>query len=62
MDVGEMKRYICEAFDGVKALDGSGDTFFMYDPDGDLPAERQFPFVTIATGDHYDRSARIRGP
>jgi hypothetical protein len=62
MDAGEMKRYICEAFDGVNAVDNSGDTFFMYDPDRDLPAERQFPFATIVTGDHYDSVSELDRP
>jgi hypothetical protein len=62
MDASEMKQYICKAFDGVKAVDSSGDTFFMYDPDGDLPAERQFPFVTIVTGDHYDSVSKLNRP
>jgi hypothetical protein len=62
MDAGEMKRYICEAFDGVKAVDGNGDTFFLYDPSGDLPARRQFPFVTIVTGDHYDSVSNLSRP
>jgi Family of unknown function (DUF6194) len=57
-----MRRYICETFDGVTAVDGSGDTFFMYDPDGDLPAERQLPFVTIVTGDHYDSVSKLDRP
>lgn len=57
-----MKQYICEAFDGVDAVDSSGDTFFMYDPAGDLPAERQFPFVTIVTGDHYDTVSQLDRP
>jgi len=62
MDGSEMKQYICEAFGGVKAVDGYGDTFFMYDPDGDLPAERQFPFVTIVTGDRYDSVSKLNRP
>jgi hypothetical protein len=57
-----MKRYICETFDGVNAVEGSGDTFFLYDPDGDLPAERQIPFVTIVTGDHYDSVSELDTP
>jgi uncharacterized protein DUF6194 len=62
MDASEMKRYICGAFDGVNAVDGSGDTFLMYDPDGDLPPERQFPFATIVTGDHYDSVSELNTP
>ena len=28
-----------------------GDSFFFYDPDGDLPDDRRSPFATIVTGD-----------
>lgn len=62
MKASEVKRYICTTFGGVKAVDGSGDTFFMYAPDGDLPAERQIPFVTIVTGDHYDSVSELDRP
>jgi hypothetical protein len=62
MDAREMRRYIGEAFDGVNAVDSSGDTFFLYDPDRDLPAERQLPFATIVTGDHYDSVSKLAGP
>jgi Family of unknown function (DUF6194) len=62
MDASEMKRYICQVFDGINAVEASGDTFFMYDPDGDLPAERQMPFVTLVTGDHYDSVSDLSRP
>ena len=48
MDADEMKRSICETFDGVDAAEG--DTFFLHDPDGTLHAKRQFPFATVVTG------------
>jgi hypothetical protein len=57
-----MTRYICETFDGVRAVEGAGDTFFRYDPDADLPPERQLPFATIVTGDHYDTVSRLNRP
>ncbi|RKR93131.1 hypothetical protein BDK92_7648 [Micromonospora pisi] len=57
-----MKRYICTAFEGVRALESAGDTFLLYDPDGDLPAERQFPFATIVTGDHYETVSALNRP
>jgi hypothetical protein len=63
MDASEMKQYICEMFGGLNVADNSGDTFFLYDPDGDLPAERQIPFVTIVTGDHhYDSVSKLNRP
>ncbi|MFG2010431.1 DUF6194 family protein [Micromonospora sp. NPDC048868] len=62
MDVGDMKRYIRETFDGVDALEANGDTFYIYDPGRDLPAERQLPFATIVTGDHYDDASDLGRP
>src|SRR5262245_50469987 len=59
MDATELRCYICETFEGVMAFDNSGDTFFIYDPDQDLPAERQLPFATIVTGDHYDSVSKL---
>jgi hypothetical protein len=29
-----------------------GDSFFFYDPDRDIPADRRFPFATIVTKDY----------
>jgi len=29
-----------------------GDSFFFYDPEGDVPAERRLPFATIVTKDY----------
>ena len=57
-----MRQYVCETFDGLMVADANGDTFFMYDPDGDLPPERQLPFATIVTGDHYDTVSKLDRP
>lgn len=54
MKADEVTRYLRETFDGVRVAEGGGDTFLLYDPDGDLPPERQIPFATLVTGDHYD--------
>ncbi|MFG3418005.1 DUF6194 family protein [Micromonospora sp. NPDC048063] len=62
MDVDEMKHYICRTFAGVTAPEANGDTFFLYDPQRDLPAERQLPFATIVTGDHYDTASALSRP
>ncbi|MEU9508715.1 DUF6194 family protein [Micromonospora sp. NPDC048170] len=62
MNVEDTKRYVCETFDGVDALEANGDTFFVYDPGRDLPAERQMPFATIVTGDHYDDASALSRP
>ncbi|MCM0675302.1 DUF6194 family protein [Micromonospora phytophila] len=62
MEPREMKRHICRTFAGVRALDAGGDTFLLYDPAGDLPAERQLPFATIVTGDRYDTASQLSRP
>jgi Family of unknown function (DUF6194) len=62
MDASEMRQYICETFDAVNVLENAGDTFFIYDPDRDLPPERQLPFATIVTGDHYDKVSQLDRP
>ena len=55
MNAEDVKRYVCATFDGVDPLGSpNGDTFFIYDPGRDLPPERQMPFATVVTGDHYD--------
>ncbi|MFC7330751.1 DUF6194 family protein [Marinactinospora rubrisoli] len=59
MDADELTMHIRNAFDGIRTLTANGDTFFIYDPDGDLPPERQMPFATIVTGDHYDRVSEL---
>ncbi len=43
-------------------MEASEDTFFIYDPDGDLPPERQMPFATIVTDDNYDRVSDLGRP
>jgi hypothetical protein len=62
MDADGVERYICETFDGIVALANEGDTFLIYDPAGDLPPERQQPFATIVTGDHYDSVSALDRP
>jgi hypothetical protein len=62
MDAEGMKRYIGESFAGITAVDNEGDTFFVYDPTGDLPARGWLPFATIVTGDHYDTVSDLSRP
>lgn len=62
MDAAALHDYIHDHFEGVNVAENAGDTFFIYDPDGDLPPERTFPFVTIVTGDHYDSVSALDQP
>jgi len=44
------------------APEGSwGDSFFFYDPEGDAPADRRFPFATIVTKDYdgFDTASNL---
>jgi hypothetical protein len=62
MDAHEVQRYIRSAFDGIDAVESNGDSFLIYDPGGNLPAERRLPFATIVTGDHYDTVSALDRP
>ncbi|MEV0285203.1 MULTISPECIES: DUF6194 family protein [unclassified Kribbella] len=61
MTVDEMDLLI-KWYDGVRILEAQDDLFYLYDPDGDLPPERQQPFATIVTGDHYEKVSRLDEP
>jgi hypothetical protein len=62
MNADDVKRYICNTFDGIDAVDNDGDTFLIYDPGRDLPPERQLPFATIVTADRYDAVSALDRP
>ncbi|MCP2165651.1 DUF6194 family protein [Goodfellowiella coeruleoviolacea] len=62
MDADQITRYIRETFAGIRTLEANGDTFFLYDPESDLPPERQMPFATIVTGDTYDSVSNLSEP
>lgn len=41
-----------------------GDTFFFYDPDGDTPDDRRFPFATLVVTDYpnFDTASDLNRP
>ena len=60
---GAIVEYITRTFESVNpATSPSGDTFFIYDPDGNLPPNRQLPFATLVTGDDYDNVSNLSRP
>ncbi|GAA1595767.1 MULTISPECIES: DUF6194 family protein [Kribbella] len=61
MRFGDVDRTI-RAYDGVRVLEAQDDLFYLYDPAGDLPPERQQPFATIVTGDHYEKVSNLDQP
>ena len=64
MDEASITQYTTDAIDDVDVVVASrdagspevawGDTFFSYDPGGQLPPARRFPFATIVTKDYGD--------
>jgi hypothetical protein len=59
MDEAEVLRYLTETYRGTNPLQATGDTYFLYDPDRDLPPERQHPYATLITGDRHDQVSRL---
>lgn len=59
VDEAAVLRSITETFPGTNPLRAAGDTYFLYDPDRDLPPERQHPYATLVTGDRHDRVSRL---
>jgi hypothetical protein len=73
MDEASITRYIAETFAGVDVVRpgpdsepaiARGDTFFIYDPDRNLEANRRLPFATIVTKDYgdFDRASNLDRP
>lgn len=71
MDEAAITKYVTETFDGVNVIVASreagspelawGDSFFIYDPDRQLPPAAQFPFATIVTKDYgaFDCASKL---
>jgi len=59
VDINELIAHITDTYAGVRVMEHAGDSFFLYDPDGDLPPQRQQPFATIVTGDHYEQDSEL---
>jgi hypothetical protein len=69
MDQEAIIQYVTDTLAGVEVLrptdgPGAGDTFFYYDPLGDLDLTRSLPFATIVTKDYgdFDNSSQLDRP
>jgi len=62
MNETEMSRYIIETFEGVDSVAASGDSFFFYNPDCNVPPDHMFPFVTLVTSDVNDQFSDLNRP
>ena len=74
MDEAGITRYIETTFAGVDVVVASkengapevawGDSFYIYDPDRNLPEPKRFPFATIVTQDYgdFDNASNLNRP
>ena len=62
MNESEISRYITETFEGVDVVTDSGNSFFFYNPDSNVPPDHRFPFVTLVTSDLYDQFSNLNRP
>ena len=56
MNEAQISQYITETFDGVDVVVDSGNSFFFYNPDSNVPPDHRFPFVT---SDIYDQFSNL---
>src|SRR5215831_11203700 len=59
MDQAQIIEFVSAHCEGVNVVAGTidiaiGDTFFIYDPERNLPDKQQIPFATIVTKDYGD--------
>jgi hypothetical protein len=69
MDQAAIIQYVADTFADVNVMrpvdgPGAGDTFFIYDPHGNLEPRQQLPFATIVTKDYgdFDNSSQLDRP
>jgi hypothetical protein len=58
----EISQYIIGTFEGVDVVVASGDSFFFYNPDSNVPPDHRFPFVTLVTSDINDQFSNLNRP
>ncbi|HTK06970.1 MAG TPA: DUF6194 family protein [Ktedonobacteraceae bacterium] len=62
MNESEISQYITETFEGVDVVVASGDSFFFYNPESNVPPDYRFMFVTIVTSDINDQFSNLNRP
>ena len=62
MNEAQISQYITETFEGVDVVVASGDSFFFYNPDSNVPPDHTFPFVTLVTSDINDQFSNLNRP
>ncbi|NIH78014.1 DUF6194 family protein [Amycolatopsis viridis] len=62
MDLEHIRQELA-AFSGTRLAEASGTVFALYDPNGDLPPQRQLPWATIVTADtEFDNASDLDRP
>jgi hypothetical protein len=62
MNESDISQYIIKTFEGVDVVTDSGNSFFFYNPDSNVPPDHRFPFVTLVTNDLYDQFSNLYRP
>ncbi|HEX9130807.1 MAG TPA: DUF6194 family protein [Ktedonobacteraceae bacterium] len=62
MNEAEISQYITRTFEGVDVVTDSGNSFFFYNPDKNVPPDHRFPLVTLVTSDLYDQFSNLNRP
>jgi hypothetical protein len=62
MNESEISQYITGTFEGVDVVTDSGNSFFFYNPDRNVPPDHRFPFVTLVTNNLYDQFSNLNRP
>src|SRR5579859_5063816 len=57
-----MSRTITDTFEGVDSVVDSGNSFFFYNPDPNVPPDHMFPFATLMTNDLNDPFSNLNRP
>ena len=62
MNEAQISQYIIETCEGVDVVADSGNRFFFYNPERNVPPDHRFPFVTLVTNDLYDQFSNLNRP
>ncbi|GCE29729.1 hypothetical protein KDA_52130 [Dictyobacter alpinus] len=62
MNESAISQYLTGTFEGVDVVIASGDSFFFYNPDRNIPPDHRFPFVTLVTSDINDPFSHLNRP
>lgn len=62
MNETDINQYLTEKLEGVDVVTVSGNSFFFYNPDPNIPPDHRFPFVTLMTNDLNDQFSNLDRP